>query len=123
MRKSVTFLGHVVGENGIETDPDKINKIKNYPIPTNSDQLRSYLAFAGYYRKFVKDFAKLTRPLSDLLPTSHKKKRSQSAVPWKWETRHQEIVDQLRNILTSPPVLAYPDFTQSFELHTDTSSQ
>lgn len=76
IQRKVKFLGHVVGENGIETDPEKVEKIKNYPIPANPDELRSFLAFCGYYRKFVENFSKVIRPLSDILPpTSEKKER------------------------------------------------
>ena len=59
MQKSVHFLGHVVSDCGVETDPDKIEKVKNWPVPKNADELRSFVAFAGYYRRYVKDFSKL----------------------------------------------------------------
>ena len=125
MERKVKFLGHVVGEHGIETDPDKIDKVRNYPTPKNPDELRSFLAFCGYYRKFVKDFAKVTRPLSDLLPpTSTKKKNkcNKQTFDWKWEDEHQKTFDKMKEILTSPPILAYPEFDKPFEVHTDASS-
>ena len=74
IQEKVHFLGHVVSSEGIETDPTKEEKIKNWPTPANSDELRSFLAFAGYYRRFIKDFSKITRPLSDLLTPTTKKK-------------------------------------------------
>ena len=64
-RTKVEFLGHVVSAEGIETDPAKIDTIKNWPTPSSSEELRSFLAFAGYYRRFVKDFSRITRPLSE----------------------------------------------------------
>ena len=60
--------------DGIQTDPDKIEQIKNWPRPNNSDELRSIVAFAGYYSCFVKDFSILTKPLIGLLPPTTKKK-------------------------------------------------
>jgi len=125
IQRKVHFLGHVVGEDGIETDPEKIEKIKNYPKPTNPERLKSFLAFCGYYRKFVKDFAKLIRPLSDLIPPTSPKKRSkanQEPVVWKWEEKHDRTFEELKRLLTSPPILAYPNFDLPFELHTDAST-
>lgn len=73
-RKNVSFLGHVVGSDGVKTDPEKIDKVSKWPTPTNPDELRSFLAFAGYYRRFVKDFSTITRCLADLLPPTNEKK-------------------------------------------------
>ena len=54
----IKFLGHIIGKDGIKTDPAKIEKVKNYPRPVNLTQLRGFLGLAKYYRKFIKDFAK-----------------------------------------------------------------
>jgi hypothetical protein len=54
LNKREKFLGHVVTEEGIETDPDKINKVRDWPTPNNANELRSFLSFAGYYRRFFK---------------------------------------------------------------------
>ena len=78
LQKRINFLGHLGSSEGVGTDPVKIEKIKNWPTPSNSDELRSFVAFAGYYRRFVKDFSKITKPLTVLLPpTSTRKKASQ----------------------------------------------
>ena len=61
---SLTFLGHVVGRGGIQPDPEKIDKIKNFPIPTNLTQLRFALGLFSYYRKFIKDFFRHAKPLT-----------------------------------------------------------
>ena len=61
-------------------DPAKIQKVKDWPTPENADELRSFLAFAGYYRRFVKDFSKITRPLSELLPPTSVKKANQNII-------------------------------------------
>ena len=113
----MNFLGHVVSGEGVETDPAKIEKVKNRPTPANPDELRSFLAFAGYYRRFIKEFSKVARPLSELLPpTSAKKGQKKTHV-------EQEVFDRLKSLLPTPPVLAYPDFTVPFELHTDASGK
>ena len=74
MQKSVHFLGHVVSDCGVETDPDKKEKVKNWPVPKNADELRSFIAFAGYYRRYVKDFSSLQNRLQIcyLLPQQRK---------------------------------------------------
>ena len=120
LQKRVKFLGHVVSEDGIETDPEKIERVKNWPVPNNPDNLRSFLAFAGYYRRFVKDFSKITRPLNELLPpTTAKKKGKLEHRNWRWTDIEQTAFDKLKSILTNPPVLAYPDFSLPFELNVD----
>lgn len=119
-QKKVKFLGHYVSENGVETDPAKIEKVKAWPTPENPDKLRSFLAFAGYYRRYVKDFAQIARPLNELLPpTSPSKKNKRNQKEWKWTYREQEAFDKIKTILISAPILAYPDFELPFELHTD----
>jgi len=121
-KTKVSFLGHVVSGDGIETDPKKIEKVTKWPTPANADELRSFLAFAGYYRRFIKDFSKISRPLSELLPpTVGKNKKSKK--DWKWGPEEQKVFDDLKVTLSTPPVLAYPDYQKPFELHTDASQQ
>ena len=123
IQDKVPFLGHIVSENGVETDPSKIDKIRNWPTPTNADELRSFLAFCGYYRRFIKDFSKITRPLADLLPPKTSKKNSAKTKPWTWTENEQHVFEHLKEILTHPPILAYPDFIKPFELHTYASGK
>ena len=78
--------------DGVQTDPDKIEKIKNWPKPNDSDKVRSVMAFAGYYLRFVKDFSKLTKTLTYLLPPTTKKKNKKQLKEWKRETE-QEYTD------------------------------
>lgn len=121
IQTSVSFLGHIVSGEGIQTDPTKIEKIKQWKTPKNAGELRSFIAFAGYYRRFIKDFSKITKPLTDLLPgTSSKKNKKQTKI-WQWTHKEQQIFDNLKEILTKPPILAYPNFQRPFELHTDAS--
>ncbi|XP_053372981.1 uncharacterized protein LOC123532109 [Mercenaria mercenaria] len=123
-KQRVTFLGHVVTSEGIETDPDKIDKVRNWPTPMNPDELHSFLSFASYYRRFIEGFSKITRPLAELVPhpTSKKGAKKKTVKPWNWTDREQKIFEELKITLSSPPILAYPDFTKPFELHTDAST-
>ena len=67
LRSEVTYLGHVVSEKGIRTDPEKTKAVKDWPVPKNVKEVRVYLGFTGYYRRFIKNYAKIARPLNDLL--------------------------------------------------------
>ena len=73
-RKEVKYLGHVVSENGVSTDPAKTEATKNWPKPTTEKELRSSLGIAGYYRRFVQNFAKIAAPLHSLLSKPDKSK-------------------------------------------------
>ena len=112
-KSSVKYLGHVVSENGVETDPDKLKALSDWPVPNNVKKLRSFPGFAGYYRRFIKDYAKIAKPLNDLLighPT-HKQSNSKRkrSVPWQWGETQQKAFDTLKLMLSTPPVLAYAD--------------
>lgn len=65
-QSSVRYLGHIVSDKGVQTDPDKVAAVKTWPVPRNLKELRSFLGFVGYYRRFVKDFSKKVKPLNDL---------------------------------------------------------
>ena len=70
--KKVKYVGHIVSKDGVKPDPDKLSKVKNWPTPTNSEQLRQFLGFDGYYRKFIHNFAKIARPLIDIMAVGKK---------------------------------------------------
>src|SRR5271167_968001 len=109
---SITFLGHVVGRNGIKPDPTKIEKIKNFPVPTNVTQVRATLGLFSYYRRFIKDFSRIARPINMLL---------QKDIPFEWTEKQQSAFEQLRNRLITAPILCYPDFSKPFIVYTDAS--
>ena len=121
-KERVVYVGHLVSKDGIEADPAKIEVIKTWPLPT-SPEVRRFLGFAGYYRKFVKDFACIAQPLNELMPTPVKKTRKKHVQkPWVWGAEQQHAFDQLKAILSSPPILGYANYKQPFELHTDASA-
>ena len=67
LKSRVTYLGHVVSENGIETDPEKTEAIRTWPIPKIVKDVRSFLGFTGFYRRFIENYSRIARPLNDLL--------------------------------------------------------
>ncbi|KAL5013852.1 hypothetical protein ScPMuIL_008122, partial [Solemya velum] len=125
-KTQVSYLGHIVSENGIRTDPEKIGAVATWPVPTNVKELRSWLGFTGYYRRYVKDYAKIVKPLNDLLighPTDKKCKKSKKGkTPWAWREQQQRAFDTVIEKLTSAPVLAYADFKRPFILNIDAST-
>jgi hypothetical protein len=65
--EEIKFLGHIIGKDGRKVDPDKVEKVKNYPRPKNISQLRGFLGLTSYYRKFIKDFSQKVKPMTELL--------------------------------------------------------
>ena len=129
-KTSVNYLGHVVSENGVKTDPDKIEDLASWPEPNNVKELRSFLGFTGYYRTFIKDYAKIDKPLNDLLvghcthkSPEQKKKKKKVSVPWQWGEAQQIAFNTIKEKLSSPPILAFADFSKPFILHIDASTE
>ena len=119
----VTYLGHIVSENGIETDPEKISVVTSWPVPKTFKQVRSFLRFSGFYRRFLKNYAAIARPLNDLsVGISNKKDKRKRAVPFHWGESQQNAFDELKRRLSSAPILAYADYQKPYKVHTDASS-
>ncbi|KAG1131334.1 hypothetical protein G6F37_013455 [Rhizopus arrhizus] len=106
------FLGYIVTKEGLQTDPGKIQKIVEYPQPKTIKQVRGFLGLASYYRRFIKNFATIARPLHDQTKTTKK-------VPWTSKTT--ESFEMLKKLLTTAPILSRPDFNEPFLLVTDAS--
>ena len=88
LQRKVQYLGHRVSKSGIKTNPDKADALKTWPVPTNIRELRSFLDFAGYYRRFVEGYAKIAKPLYDLLVghcTNNKSRRRKRPLPLTWD--------------------------------------
>ena len=109
------YLGHVISEKGIAPDPAKIQKVHNYPVPTDLTKLRQFLGLASYYRHFVPGFAKVAHPLYQLM---------KKGVAFEWDAACQTAFNKLKELLTTAPVLCYPQFgpDAQFILETDASS-
>lgn len=94
--REINYLGHVISEKGVGTDPSKIAAIAQWPVPANAKELRSFLGLAGYYRKFVRNFAVISKPLTELL-----KKQS----VFVWTGHHDKSFSALKSALCTAPVL------------------
>lgn len=127
-KSEVTYLGHVVSQEGVLTDPKKTKAISTWPVPTNVKKVRSFLGFTGYYRRFIKNYAKIARPPNELLVghcTSDKKKKGrnpkQKKIPFEWKDAQQQAFEIFKEKLPQFPVLAYADYSLEFKLHTNAS--
>lgn len=122
-QRCVLYCGHIVSEGGVETDPDKTAKIKDWPRPQRVKDLREFLGFAGYYRRFVAGFARISKPLTELTGGTGRKSRkgkpTPKPTPWKWGPEQEEAFQTLKDRLVNPPILGYPDYGQPFTLYTD----
>lgn len=109
---SAKFLGHIVSENGIQTDPDKISAIKNGRTPTKPREVKRFLGLASYYRRFVQGFANIARPLHRICDKGTK---------FSWSTEQEEAFRTLKEALMSSPIRAFPQANLPFILDTDAS--
>jgi len=109
----IAFLGHVVSKDGVETDPEKIKAVAEWPLPENVKQMQSFLGFCNYYRNFIKNFSEIAKPLFRM--TSKKEK-------FEWDDERRTAFEKLKRMLTSPPVLAYPDHDKPFFVECDASN-
>ncbi|MEO0454665.1 MAG: reverse transcriptase family protein [Verrucomicrobiota bacterium] len=103
LRSKVNFLGHVISSEGVEVDDTKTAAIRHWPVPTCVSELRAFLGLAGYYRKYVRHYAEIARPLFKL---------TNKGVRFAWSTECQTAFDELRARLCNPPILAYPDLAE-----------
>lgn len=127
--RKLKYLGHIVSEGGCECDPDMIAPVKSWKKPDNVKELMSFLGFANFYRRFIKDFAHIAEPLTSLLgcqvKKNHRKKEGgkvKEPKPWRWGKEQDDAFAALRDRLTEPPLLAYPDFSKPFLVRTDAST-
>jgi hypothetical protein len=111
-QQQIAYLGHVISSKGVSTDPNKVEAVKSWPVPTNSKELRGFLGLAGYYRKFVRHFGMIAKPLTTLL---------KKGVLFVWTHDHNVAFDTLKQSLCSAPVLALPNFEVPFAIEADAS--
>ncbi|CAA7022731.1 unnamed protein product [Microthlaspi erraticum] len=106
------FLGHIVSAEGVSVDPAKIEAIRDWPRPSSATEIRSFLGLAGYYRRFVKGFATMAQPMTKLTGKD---------VPFIWSAECEESFSQLKEMLTTTPVLALPEPGKPYMVYTDAS--
>ena len=131
-KKEVNFLGRIVSAEGYRLDPTSTKPILELQkcTPVNVGDVRKLLDLLGYYRRYIENFSRIAKPMYDLLsvdqtssntPQTGRPKLS-SNLPIVWTEQHQHILNTLIEKLVSPPILAYPNFTEPFVLHTDASN-
>ena len=107
------YLGHLITSDGVKPNPDKIASVKNFEVPRTPKQIKSFLGLAGYYRKFIKNFSLIAKPLTEL---------TKEKVLFEWTTHCQKSFETLKEKLCTAPVLQYPDYKKFFTLTTDASN-
>jgi hypothetical protein len=105
-------LGHSISNKGIEVDKAKIDIISKLPPPMTTKGVRSFLGHAGFYRRFIKDFPKISKPLCALLAKDTK---------FEWTDEYMTTFNTLKKLLTSTPIMMAPDWSLHFELMCDAS--
>ena len=111
-KNEVAFLGHVITKEGVAVDPTKIRAVIEWEAPKSITEVRSFLGLAGYYRRFVQDFSKIAKPLTNLLKKTTK---------YNWSDECEHAFQELKKRLTTAPVLTLPTGTEGYELYTDAS--
>ena len=115
-KTSLLYLGHIVSEDGIRTDPKKVEAIDQCPVPVTVMDVRSFLGLTNYNRRFLKGYAKIARPLNILISRENADKKKTLV---EWTPECQDAFEKLKTLCTEAPVLAYPNFTKPFKLHID----
>ena len=106
------YLGHIISEEGVRPGPKKLETVKLFPQPRTAKNIRQFLGLTGYYRRFIKNFSKIAKPMSDL---TRKDRR------FEWTIKQHNAFETLRDALCEEPILQYPDFDKPFIITTDAS--
>ena len=112
-RSQVEYLGHVLSEQGVAVDQMKVKTVLEWPMPKSIKGLRGFLGLTGYYRKFIKNYGKVAKPLTDLLKKG----------AFSWNEEAQQAFEQQRLLITEALVLALLDFSKSFAIECDASGK
>lgn len=113
LKDSVHYLGHVITPEGVRPNPDKIKAINEFPLPKTQKEIKSFLGLLGYYRRFIKDFAKITKPMTKCLKKNAKVIHGNDFL---------ECFKICKEMFINDPILQYPDFSKEFILTTDASN-
>ena len=119
-KRRIKYLGHIVSDQGIEVDKSKIQDLGDWPIPRTVTDVKSFLGFTNYYRKFIKGYANMAKPINKLISGENARKKK-ARVPW--PTECHTAFEALKAACMDTPVLAYADYTKPFNLYTDASDK
>jgi hypothetical protein len=112
--ETVTFLGHVLSAEGIVVDPSKVESVTKWEQPLNVTDIRSFLGMAGYCRRFIENFSKITKPMTELLKNNTR---------FEWSEACEKSFQELKKRLTTAPVLTLPDIMKDFVVYCGASKQ
>ena len=110
--RKVGFLGVIIGEDGVRMEKEKVQGVIEWPVPKSVKDVQKFLGLANYYRWFVKDFAKIVKPLHEMMRKENK---------WSWGERQQKAFEKLKERFTTEPVLVTPDLNKEMRVEVDTS--
>jgi hypothetical protein len=111
--QEIAYLGHIINQTGIHTDPMKIEAVAAYPRPRTTTEVHAFLGLASYYRRFIKGYSNIAAPIYELLKKETK---------FEWTKERQETFNELKTRLTQAPILRRPDWNLEFILQTDASA-
>ena len=116
-------MGHVVSGKGISSNPKKIEAVSKWPTPRTVYDVRSFLGFVGYYRRFIKNFSRITKPIREVITgLENQSKRAAKKTYIEWTDAADTAFEHLKAMCVSTPILAYPNYQLPFTLHTDSST-
>lgn len=109
VQEKIEYLGHIVSGKGVEMDSAKVEDMLNWSSPQNIKALRGFLRLTGYYRRFIKGYGQLAKPLTELLKKD----------AFHWDITAEQAFQNLKGKMSSSPVLRLPDFSKTFVVETD----
>src|ERR1700753_930860 len=112
-KTKVEYLGLIISQGQVSMDPVKIEGVSKWPTPGNVTEVQSFLGFTNFYRRFIQDFSDVARPLHDL---------TKKDTAWTWSQKEQDAFDKLKQIITSAPVLIFPQDNKPYRLEADSSN-
>ena len=112
-QSTVEYLGLILSPGQVAMDPVKVAGVRDWPVPTTVKEVQSFLGFVNFYRHFIQDFSHVARPLHNL---------TRKDEPWKWTDDQQKAFEQLKDAITSTPILMHPDRDKPFHLEADSSN-
>lgn len=114
LQRQTEFLGHILTPQGVKPNPRKVQIIQNLEIPNTQKKIKSFLGMTGFYRKFIRDYAKIAFPMTKFLKKNEKVNVN--------DPNFIAAFQKLKDILINPPILRYPNFNRKFKLITDASN-